>query len=1527
MDNPYDQFDAPSAAGNPYDQFDEKPPTSGPSWPFNAARTAGSAPGSAGSYFGQQGEQLAGAMANRPKTYNEQLGENFREASKKVQDAAAMLKGEKEAPPITPAARGEWTAGTGLRQIHAPAVESAEITAQPGMEGTLQWTPGDPVKNPTQGGIEATARALSDYAAGAAGQALSPVTAAVRQYGTLPLEHVTGIPAEKTEEAAKIVAGVIPGLWGGRAAPLEGDILPPAPRGAPTARPRQAPTIEGEVIRAEPREGLAPNVRLLRPDVPHDLPPTGRSSLGAASAGRNPLADYTPEQIAAGRRVLAESGLDNPHMLDQALDEASAHQTLGELTEGTEEHLGGIYAADQGAAKNTISQTLKERAKEAPEREAAELDRVFGENQNTAELHRQIEADRARTSSPFWRTFTNTVITPTDDLRDLQSRLKASGALQAANKAMAEEGLSATNMFEERVPGEFPGETEIQTEMLPSAAAYQYAKEHLDARIQSAIDASDANTARRITKLKNDLVKAIDEHPDPDIAGVWKTARRNWQGPSEFLDAQKLGKKLLTGNVDREDIPFLTEGWSPERMEHLRIGLRSYLEGLLRANRSPTRTSNQVLDRVLAPGNMEKIRAVVETPEQAEALFKALQFEDAMHNAPGRIMYGSPTARRQAAAKIYSAEATQSGMIGRTVGKAAKFFHKPVRTATAEGLEAVKGHLDSKAEQAAADLRDGVARMLTTQGPERDALARALMGFEEPRAVPPAPSPSPRPAPASPAAPSPADEIAARMRQMEQEEPTAAAPEPQPEIPVEAEVPREKAPSHLEKIREQLKGLEGSPPADDSHAGRVIDLVQNQGHDARPAAERATLERIHEGSSQGLPPVPKEAREGVSAAPESTSQARVPTGANEGQPGSAVPREALPVAGESHPGGTQRGNGPNQGQVEQPLSDLERMSRLFRDATTQAEIETETRARKAEAARMLEDVRLNKAAKAAQEVPDARYDYQAEGARLKEEARKRKEERNAEAASTQRRKEEQAAAKAARTPEEVQRAAVDFAKKTGRLEQIQLAARLGRSDREIAEMIPSMTVADVTRVREYFGLPPGKGGRPKPFRRGGAVHRADGGAADDDDLAAAMPDLPRTPSPAEQWEGAIRDQRQREARKPSMGTQIADIANNTIGILGAPILNQAQRMGDVYEHGIDWNNPEEVKQISGGTLMDMAGLVGGPAGAAERGTVGALGGRAPRAREQIGKIRELIADGKTFAQVADELGITRSSISGIVRTEGIEVPPKRAPRGYWLEGGDGLKELRRQNEEGATVDQMAQHFGVSENTIWSRMSENGIELKNSRTPGAKSGSAPKAKAKNISEWEVGPDGTLTRTLRKRGGRVGDLPLITRKQSNYAPDRGKPDHHCGPDKQWSTGFCAKFRGPHKCTAVAGFIATKGGCDWWQSADRQDRADGGATFDERFGGDLESRLASGAPPGLVEDRRDEHLSDEDAEMERFRYKMRKREKPEPPLRDRLARDAGVDDIGSRSADTAGYAAGGKVKPDWWLKAKAKRAAKVA
>jgi len=52
--------------------------------------------------------------------------------------------------------------------------------------------------------------------------------------------------------------------------------------------------------------------------------------------------------------------------------------------------------------------------------------------------------------------------------------------------------------------------------------------------------------------------------------------------------------------------------------------------------------------------------------------------------------------------------------------------------------------------------------------------------------------------------------------------------------------------------------------------------------------------------------------------------------------------------------------------------------------------------------------------------------------------------------------------------------------------------------------------------------------------------------------------------------------------------------------------------------------------------------------------------------------------------------------------------------------------------------------------------------------------------------------------------------------NYSSSRGDPSRHCGPDKAWPHNYCSMY-GDHDCSAVAGFIDPRGGCDLYERAE--------------------------------------------------------------------------------------------------------------
>jgi hypothetical protein len=58
--------------------------------------------------------------------------------------------------------------------------------------------------------------------------------------------------------------------------------------------------------------------------------------------------------------------------------------------------------------------------------------------------------------------------------------------------------------------------------------------------------------------------------------------------------------------------------------------------------------------------------------------------------------------------------------------------------------------------------------------------------------------------------------------------------------------------------------------------------------------------------------------------------------------------------------------------------------------------------------------------------------------------------------------------------------------------------------------------------------------------------------------------------------------------------------------------------------------------------------------------------------------------------------------------------------------------------------------------------------------------------------------------------------MSKEEAEYSNDRGRPNHHCGPSKEWPKGYCSMYREENRCTLVRGYIAHQGGCKYWEKA---------------------------------------------------------------------------------------------------------------
>lgn len=487
---------------------------------------------------------------------------------------------------------------------------------------------------------------------------------------------------------------------------------PPVPKGPAI----ELPTIPAETALAEPRSIRGANVRLLSPDTPHELPPTTTleppTMAPAGAASISPLADIHPESIKMVRRSLIEEGF-TPETLAAELESMSPHQFGLEVGETPYRYARGI-TVEPGQGNVDIINSFRQRAKEAPERINAVLDRYIGEASNTFNEKKLITEDQKRLADPAYKKFRELTIAPTEELKSLIPRLERAGAFNQAEYLAGIKG----------VPWEKSHFTVGPQKVYPTAESWDLVKRSLDSKISSALKSGDRTSASALLDLKQDLVNAIDNHPNPEVAGVWAEARNAYAGPQRIKDAIDFGKKLLTKSIDVDEFAHKASFvYNPEEIQGILVGLRKYLKDKLGGAGG---TELSTLKELLAPNNMEKLRSLL-GEEQAANFAKEITHEFNMHNSPRRITSQSETENKKAERALWEAKKSPLEKISETAGAA---MH-PVKALTGKALEKIAEKAATASEREAAKIRNDAARIYTMQGPERDAALRWILEHGE----------------------------------------------------------------------------------------------------------------------------------------------------------------------------------------------------------------------------------------------------------------------------------------------------------------------------------------------------------------------------------------------------------------------------------------------------------------------------------------------------------------------------------------------------------------------------------------------------------------------------------------------------------------------------------------------------------------------------------------------------------------------------------------------------------------------------
>lgn len=399
----------------------------------------------------------------------------------------------------------------------------------------------------------------------------------------------------------------------------------------------------------------------------------------------------------------------------------------------------GIHA-DFGPAKTKIADALGPKGRAGQVRDVADAaltDAFEAKAVNIPKYVEFLEKSRKSGSDPIYEQFKKMNVHPTPELQELLPRLKAAGAMDEGLHFVEVEGNPALQTF-------FVGGPQKEH---PTAEMWDYAKKGLDTVIEKSSPGGSSpnpNRMRVYTGLKKDLLNALENHPDPTIAQVYREARQTYAEPTSIMKAVKEGQNW--GAYTRDELDQLLGTYSTMERRAFNQGVRSDLDEMLKGTANgPTRIEKFFE----APMNREKLELVVRPPQalanqsaeeiahigedRSNKLVAEMLRQREFSNRKGKIIDNSETAGRQNAKKMMD-EIVSGNWMNRMVDRFAYGLHVTPMKYT-PGLGTLKGAAEEDATNRLHSMQDAAANILLKQGPEAQAIIRALTQYVAPGEV------------------------------------------------------------------------------------------------------------------------------------------------------------------------------------------------------------------------------------------------------------------------------------------------------------------------------------------------------------------------------------------------------------------------------------------------------------------------------------------------------------------------------------------------------------------------------------------------------------------------------------------------------------------------------------------------------------------------------------------------------------------------------------------------------------------------
>lgn len=249
---------------------------------------------------------------------------------------------------------------------------------------------------------------------------------------------------------------------------------------------------------------------------------------------------------------------------------------------------------------------------------------------------------------------------------------------------------------------------------LPDVRTLDYIKRGMDAVIDKGYrgEGMSSAEANSLKDLKKSMVSALDKATEVDGVSAYKTARAQYAGDAEVLDALRTGMSDFK-KLDPEQVVSMMKGFSAAEQEAFKTGA---IRNIYATVMDPSGNINAAQRVIGSPEAKDRLKALFPSQAKFDLFEAALQRENQLFQQANKIMSGSPTARRQAGIEAFDeGESAVNAFVGNSItgGWVNSLMNMAATTATKSGISD--------------DVAAKVAKLLSSSKPEEVAAAVKIL--------------------------------------------------------------------------------------------------------------------------------------------------------------------------------------------------------------------------------------------------------------------------------------------------------------------------------------------------------------------------------------------------------------------------------------------------------------------------------------------------------------------------------------------------------------------------------------------------------------------------------------------------------------------------------------------------------------------------------------------------------------------------------------------------------------------------------